>query len=120
GGALRLAFDDEGATVEELSLRRAHGGAVGGSGKVGWNGDLELRLLPRDFPLAAIPWVKSVPVALAGTLSGDVTLGGTLDHPVPGGILSLVAFKVREVLLGKGDLRMDPGADAIHLSGSFF
>src|SRR5262249_1334194 len=37
-----------------------------------------------------------------------------------GGVLSLVAFKVREVLLGKGDLRMDPGADAIHLSGQFF
>src|SRR6185369_148978 len=31
-----------------------------------------------------------------------------------------VAFKVREVLLGKGDLKMDPGADAIHLSGKFF
>ncbi|MDB4965603.1 MAG: hypothetical protein JWN44_1292 [Myxococcales bacterium] len=120
GGALKLAFDDEGATVEQLSLRRAHGGSVGGSGQVGWNGDMDLRLQPRDFPLTAIPWVKSVPVALAGTLSGDVHLGGTLDHPVPGGILSLVAFKVREVLLGKGDLRMDPGADAIHLSGSFF
>ncbi|MGZ3425745.1 MAG: translocation/assembly module TamB domain-containing protein, partial [Polyangia bacterium] len=31
-----------------------------------------------------------------------------------------VAFKVREVLLGKGALKLDPGADAVHLSGSFF
>ncbi|MGZ3429509.1 MAG: hypothetical protein ACXVCV_22820, partial [Polyangia bacterium] len=120
GGALRLAFSDEGASVEELSLHRARGGSVGGSGKIGWNGDLDLRVLPRDFPLAAIPWVKTVPIALAGTLSGDMHLGGSIDHPVPGGILSLVAFKVREVLLGKGALKLDPGADAVHLSGSFF
>jgi hypothetical protein len=120
GGALRLAFDDAGASVQQLSLHRERGGSVGGSGKVGWNGDLDLRVEPRDFPLAAIPWVKSVPVALAGTLSGDMHLGGSLDHPVPGGILSLVAFKVREVLLGKGDLTLDPGRDAIHLKGSFF
>ena len=120
GGALRLAFSDDGATVQELSLRRARGGSVVGSGHIGWDGDLQLRLLPRDFPLAAIPWVKSVPIALAGTLSGDMRVGGTIDHPVPGGILSLVAFKVREVLLGKGDLKLDPGSDAIHLSGKFF
>jgi autotransporter translocation and assembly factor TamB len=120
GGALRLAFDDEGASVQQLSLHRTRGGSVGGSGRIGWNGDMDLRLLPRDFPLVAIPWVKTMPVALAGTLSGDMHIGGTLDHPVPGGILSLVAFKVREVLLGKGDLKMDPGSDAIHLSGKFF
>ena len=120
GGALRLSFDDEGATVQELSLHRARGGSVGGSGKIGWNGDMDLHLGPRNFPLVAIPWVKEVPVALAGTLSGDMHVGGTVDHPMPGGILSLVAFKVREVLLGKGDLKMDPGADAIHLSGKFF
>ncbi len=120
GGALTLAFSDEGATVQELSLHRARGGAVGGSGRIGWNGDLDLRLQPRDFPLAAIPWVKTVPIPLAGTLSGDMHVGGTVDHAVPGGILSLVAFKVREVLLGKGDLKLDPGRDAIHLSGSFF
>ncbi|MCU1282775.1 MAG: hypothetical protein JWM53_6321, partial [bacterium] len=120
GGALRLAFSDDGATVQELSLHRARGGSVGGSGRVGWNGDMDLRLLPRDFPLAAIPWVKTVPIALAGTLSGDMHVGGTIDHPVPGGILSLMAFRVREVLLGKGDLKLDPGADAIHLSGKFF
>jgi autotransporter translocation and assembly factor TamB len=120
GGSLRLAFSDAGATVEELKLQRARGGLVRGEGRIGWNGEMDLRLLPRDFPLAAIPWVKSVPVALAGTLSGDVHLGGTVDHPVPGGVLSLVAFKIREVLLGKGDLRLDPGTDAIHLSGSFF
>ena len=119
-GALRLAFDDEGATVEKLSLHRARGGAVGGSGNVGWNGDMDLRIQPRDFPLVAIPWVKQVPVPLAGSISGDMHFGGTLEHPVPGGILSLVAFKVREVLLGKGDLKMDPGSDAVHLSGSFF
>jgi hypothetical protein len=120
GGALRLAFDDEGASVKELSLHRARGGSVGGSGKIGWNGDMDLRVLPRNFPLAAIPWVKTVPIALAGSLSGDMHIGGTIDHPVPGGILSLVAFKVREVLLGKGELKLDPGADAIHLSGKFF
>ncbi|HWE28049.1 MAG TPA: hypothetical protein VHB97_08615, partial [Polyangia bacterium] len=120
GGALRLAFSDDGATVQELSLHRARGGSVKGEGRIGWDGDLDLRLLPRDFPLVAIPWVKTVPVALAGTLSGDMHIGGTLDHPVPGGILSLVAFKVREVLLGKGDLKLDPGSDAIHLSGKFF
>lgn len=120
GGALRLAFDDEGASVQELSLHRTRGGSVGGSGRIRWNGDMDLRLLPRDFPLVAIPWVKTFPVALAGTLSGDMHIGGTLDHPVPGGILSLIAFKVREVLLGKGDLKMDPGTDAIHLSGKFF
>ncbi|HEY2744081.1 MAG TPA: translocation/assembly module TamB domain-containing protein, partial [Polyangia bacterium] len=120
GGALRLAFDDAGATVQELSLHRAHGGSVGGSGKIGWNGDMDLRVQPKNFPLVAIPWVKEVPVPLAGTLSGDMHVGGTVDRPMPGGILSLVAFKVREVLLGKGDLKLDPGADAIHLSGKFF
>ena len=121
GGALRLA----------LRRRRRHrAGAVAASRarrlgqrrrahRLGRR-DGPARLLPRDFPLVAIPWVKTVPVALAGTLSGDMHIGGTIDHPVPGGILSLVAFKVREVLLGKGDLKMDPGSDAIHLSGKFF
>lgn len=120
GGALTLAFSDDGATVQQLSLHRARGGSVQGSGRIGWSGELDLRVVPRDFPLGAIPWVKSVPVPLAGTLSGDMHVGGTLEHPVPGGILSLIAFKVREVLLGKGDLKLDPGADAIHLSGKFF
>ena len=120
GGALRLAFADDGATVQQLSLHRARGGSVKGEGHIGWDGEMDLRVLPRDFPLVAIPWVKTVPIPLAGTLSGDMHIGGTIDHPVPGGILSLVAFKVREVLLGKGDLKMDPGSDAIHLSGKFF
>lgn len=120
GGALRIAFSDDGATVQQLSLHRARGGSVTGSGTVAWNGDMALKLSPRDFPLAAIPWTKTVPVSLAGTLSGELQLGGTVDHPVPAGIVSLVGFKVREALLGKGDLKLDPGADAIHISGHFF
>src|SRR5207249_7248412 len=59
-GRLQLAFDDAGATVEKLALTRVRGGSVGGKGTIGWNGDLALRVWPRDFPLTAIPWVKSV------------------------------------------------------------
>jgi hypothetical protein len=59
-------------------------------------------------------------VALAGTLSGDVNVGGNVQHPSIGGLISLVAFKVREALLGNGTLKLDPGADAIHIHGNFF
>lgn len=120
GGALRLAFSDAGANIEELSLHRARGGSVTGSGTIGWNGELALHLGPHDFPITAIPGLTASPVALAGTLSGDLSVGGTVDHPVPGGIFSLIGFKVREALLGQGSLKLDPGRDAIHISGTFF
>lgn len=119
-GKLALEFDDAGATIRDLTLHRTRGGSLDGKGTIGWNGDLALRLQPRDFPLTAIPFVSSVPIPLAGTLSGDLSVGGTIEHPVPGGLLSLVAFKVRDALLGKGDLKLDPGGDAIHISGRFF
>jgi hypothetical protein len=119
-GALRVAFTDDGARIDELKLTRVRGGALSGRGTVGWNGELALELKPRDFPLAAIPWLQNAPIAIAGVLSGDVTLGGSADRPIPGGFLSLVGFKVREALLGKGTLKLDPGSDAIHISGNFF
>jgi autotransporter translocation and assembly factor TamB len=119
-GLMKVALTDEGARVQELTLARARGGSVSGRGTIGWSGELALDLYPRDFPLAAIPWLQSVPVPIAGTLSGDLSLGGTVDRPVPGGILSLLAFKVRDAFLGKGTLKLDPGSDAIHINGDFF
>jgi autotransporter translocation and assembly factor TamB len=119
-GRLAFEFGEEGAKVRDLHLRRRSGGTVTGTGKVGWNGSLELQLKPRSFPLAAIPGVASLPVPLHGTLSGDVSIGGDLSRPQPGGVISLIGARVRDTFFGDGTLRLVPGTDAIAISGRFF
>ena len=116
----RLAFDfsEEGAKVTALHLARAGGGRLDGTGRVGWEGALDLTLDPHDFPLAAIPGVSTLP--LSGTLSGKVHLGGDLTHLQPGGVISLVGAKIRDTLFGDGSLKIEPGADAVHITGKFF
>ncbi len=118
----RLAFDfsDQGAKVSALHLQRVDGGQLEGTGAVGWTGALDLNLRPRAFPLAAIPGVASLPVSILGTLSGDVHLGGDLGQPQPGGVISLVGAKIRDTFFGDGSVRLEPGADAIHITGKFF
>jgi autotransporter translocation and assembly factor TamB len=119
-GKLAIAFGDGGAAIQKLHLERRGGGTLTGSGRVRWDGGLELALKPHDFPLAAIPGISGLPVALAGKLSGDVDVTGDADHPDIGGGINLFGFKVREVPLGDGSLKLIPGADAIAIKGNLF
>ena len=119
-GRLHVALGNGGAEIKQLKLERRRGGTLTGSGRVGWDGALKLQLKPHDFPLVAIPGISTLPVALAGTLSGDVELSGDSEHLDLGGLISLYAFKVRDVLLGDGNLKLVPGADAIAIKGNLF
>jgi hypothetical protein len=119
-GRLQVALGGGGATIRALHVQRKRGGALSGSGRVGWDGTMDLQLKPKNFPLQAIPGISTLPVALAGTLSGDVNVGGDKDRPSIGGIISLFGFKVRDTLLGDGKLSMIPGTDAIAIKGNLF
>lgn len=119
-GRLKVDLGGGGATIRELHLARAGGGHLEGRGRVGWDGSLALALKPKDFPIGAIPGVSSLPVALSGSISGDVALGGDTQRPTVGGTIALFAAKVRDTLLGDGSLTLVPGADAIAIKGSLF
>lgn len=119
-GRLQLSLGNGGATIRALELRRVKGGSLGGAGRVGWDGSMDLQLKPKGFPLEAIPGIRGLPVALSGTVSGDVSLGGDPERPSLGGMIALAAFKVRDTLLGDGKLTMLPGTDAIAIKGSLF
>jgi hypothetical protein len=119
-GRLIMTLGDGGARIRELRLERVGGGSLRGSGRVGWDGSLDLKLAPQHFPLAAVPGITGLPVSLAGTLSGAMKIGGDSDHPLIGGLISLAAFKVRETLFGDGHLDLVPGADAIAIRGDLF
>ena len=119
-GKLSFDFSKAGAKVTALHLERVDGGALDGRGDVSWAGALDLDLDPRAFPLAAIPGVSSLPIAILGTLSGKVHLGGDLSRPEPAGLFELVGAKIRDTFFGDGSLKLEPGADAIHITGRFF
>lgn len=119
-GRLQLVLGNGGATIKDLKLARVKGGSLGGSGRVGWDGQMDLQLKPHGFPLEAIPGIKGLPVALAGTVSGDVSVGGDKERMSLGGVIALAAFKIRDTLLGDGKLTMIPGTDAIAIKGSLF
>ena len=119
-GKLSFDFSKAGAKVSALHLERIEGGQLEGRGNLSWAGALDLDLDPRAFPLAAIPGVSSLPIAILGTLSGKVHLGGDLSRPEPGGLFELVGAKIRDTFFGDGSLKLEPGADAIHITGRFF
>jgi hypothetical protein len=119
-GALTVAIGDGKYAVQKLSLERERGGKLWGSGVVTGDGDLDLDLRSDAFPLAAIPQLRDVPVALAGTLSGSMRVEGNVDNWSPRGTIAATAVKVRDILLGDGKLSIVPGGDAIHLTGDFF
>ncbi|MEO6953374.1 MAG: translocation/assembly module TamB domain-containing protein [Polyangia bacterium] len=119
-GKLAFDFSQAGAKVTALHLERVDGGQLDGRGNVSWAGALDLDLSPRAFPLAALPGVSSLPIAILGTLSGKVHLGGDLSRPEPGGLFELVGAKIRDTFFGDGSLKLEPGADAIHITGRFF
>jgi len=119
-GRLRVELGGGGARLTELRLERKSGGGLSGSGRLGWDGGLDLALKLRDFPLVAVPSLRALPVALEGRLSGDLSLGGDTEHPLVGAVLSLFGFKVRDTLLGDGNVKLVPGGDAIQISGKLF
>ncbi len=119
-GLLEMAIADGRYRVEQAHLIRVQGGRLWGDGTVGPSGALDLRLRSEDFPLAALPLLRGVPVAWGGTLSGSVHIGGGIERWLPSGAIEAWAIKVREILLGDGKLDLLPGDDAIRLSGEFF
>ena|GEM_PF-3853279 len=119
-GKLSLELGGGGAIVRALSVDRQNGGALTGSGRVGWDGALDLRLQLAKFPLTAIPSVAALPIPIGGNVSGDVTVGGDTLHVALSGLVSLLGFSVRDTLFGDGQLRFEPGADAIAIRGKLF
>jgi len=121
-GEARIEADvGQGAvTVKKAVLRRAAGGSLQATGTVGLDGALALNVRADRFPLQAMPKVRELPTALAGFISGDLFVGGDVNHPTLGGMLSLIGMRLRNTLIGNGTLRLEPGGDAVRLRGSFF
>ncbi len=80
---------------------------------------MDLDVVLRDFPLAAIPQLRDMPI-FAGLLSGALHVGGDVHRWIPSGLIEAVAIRVRELKLGNGRLALDPEGDAIRLAGDFF
>lgn len=119
-GQLVVGLDGDGLEIKHLALMRDAGGRFYGGGRIGYDGALDVRLNPQDFPLAALPPLRSLPVNLEGIISGKVRIGGHIDRWTPEGIIHALGIKVRDLLLGDGTLELVPGGDAIHLVGDFF
>lgn len=107
-------------TARRVTLKRQGGGALEGKGSVGFGGALDLDVAASAFPLGAIPRLNELPVPIDGQLSGQLHVGGDVSHPSVGGYVALMATRVRNILFGNGTLKLEPGGDAIRLSGTFF
>ncbi|MSP62905.1 MAG: hypothetical protein EXR72_21740 [Myxococcales bacterium] len=120
-GQLSVAIREGGLDVKKLYLQREGGGAIEGTrGTIATDGSIDLHLVSKDFPLAAIPQLRDLPVPLAGTLSGAVRIGGDLRRWSPEGVIEALQVKVRDILLGDGQVHLTPGGDAIRIAGEFF
>jgi autotransporter translocation and assembly factor TamB len=107
-------------TAKRVSLQRQNGGELDAQGTVGFGGALDLDVTASSFPLAAIPRLNELPVPIDGQISGKLHLGGDVQNPSVGGYVALMATRVRNILFGNGTLKLEPGGDAIRLSGNFF
>jgi hypothetical protein len=119
-GRLAFELDDNGASAKEIFLAREGGGELRGSGKLDWSGSYALQLAPKDLPIQAVPNVSSLPFSLGGTLSGELEFEGERDRWMVGGVAKLAGFKLRDALIGDGQLTLDPGGDASHVTGRAF
>jgi autotransporter translocation and assembly factor TamB len=107
-------------TARRVVMRRQAGGDLRGSGTLGFDGALDLKVLATRFPLQAVPKMTDLPFAVSGLISGEMHLGGDLKRPSIGGFVALAGMRLRNILLGNGKLKLEPGGDAIRLTGTFF
>ncbi len=119
GGRAVVEFDEGRIRIVDLTVNRRDGGAFSGQGTIGLDRTLGVTLKLRNFPAAAIPDLQTFPVRVAGTISGDVQLGGSLDRPVLGASINVVGLQVRDAVLGDGDIKMVPDGDRVRISGKF-
>jgi hypothetical protein len=117
-GHLDLELGEHGIEIAGLQLRRQGGGALSGSGHIGYDGTIAVGLDAVDFPLAAIPPLRDLP--LWGTISGKVELSGNTRRWAPTGQIRVANVRVREFRLGDGQIELLPGADALEIKGEFF
>lgn len=117
-GHVDLELGQDGIEIAALQLRRQGGGALSGSGRIGYDGTLAVGLDAVDFPLAAIPPLRDLP--LSGTISGKVSLSGDAKRWAPTGQIEVANVRVREFRLGDGHLELLPGTDALEIKGEFF
>jgi autotransporter translocation and assembly factor TamB len=107
-------------TARRVVMRRQAGGDLRGSGTLGFDGALDLNVLATRFPLQAVPKMTDLPFAVSGLISGEMHLGGDLKRPSVGGFVALAGMRLRNILLGNGKLKLEPGGDAVRLTGTFF
>lgn len=122
-GALktRATIDEAGTTIDELGLVSPTGGTLVVKGRVGGLGDtLDLAARLDRLALARVPGVPPQ-LGLAGTISLDATIGGSVRRPEPTGALHLSDVTLAGALLGAADLSITPLPDGrARLAGSLF
>jgi hypothetical protein len=117
-GWATVAVGDDGWTVREIHLERKKGGTLRGSGHVGWDLTYNLKLEPKDFPIAAFPNAGGTP--FDGRVAGNLTIDGEGEKWRLGGLAQLTGFAFRKAVIGDGELKFEPGGDATHVKGSAF
>jgi autotransporter translocation and assembly factor TamB len=107
-------------TARRVVMRRQAGGDLRAHGTMGFDGALDLNVLATRFPLQAVPKMSDLPFSVSGLISGEMQLTGDLNRPSVGGFVALAGMRLRNILLGNGKLKLEPGGDAVRLTGTFF
>jgi hypothetical protein len=118
GSWARIGILRNRASIYEGRILRSEGGRIDLWGDLFFDGRMDLRAKAQRFPVTAIPGVSTLPIPIAGQLSGALTITGTQVDPRLAGKLSLQGARVRGVALGSGQLQLTPGSDHVRMEGA--
>ncbi|MBI4511119.1 MAG: translocation/assembly module TamB domain-containing protein [Deltaproteobacteria bacterium] len=121
-GHAQLALDTRGIALQELQLGDKASSTIMAKGRVGYDRSLELQLSATNVALEKLPGLvgEQGPV-VTGRASLDARAAGTLDSPMPGGLLTLAGVTVRKTVLGGASVKLEPWPKGrLHVMGRVF
>ena len=127
-GPIEATFANGVATVRALHASMKAGGSldvVGTAAVARRSRELNLNVTLARVPLAALPGVAGAGVALDGTVSARLHVGGTMARPALSGAIDLGDVVGRGVALGAGHLAIASaddggGGPAVRIDGTLF
>jgi autotransporter translocation and assembly factor TamB len=116
-----LHTGEEGIGVDRLVLGDAER-AASLTGRVGWDGELDLHLDAQKIPIASLPFLAKDPgLGADGTASLELDVRGTRAAPELGGTLKLAGVAFGQTIFGGGRLHLEPGAPGeVRFAGTLF
>lgn len=121
-GRAQLAFDGQDATIETFRVGGEGTGLVELSGRVGRDASVDLDVNVSRLPLATLPGIADDPtLRVGGHVSVGATVRGSLRHPEVQGQLTLAGVAVRDALLGRAEVKLEPWPGGrVLFTGKFF